>query len=191
MSGRDHPRLRGEHMNTNITNALSPGSPPPTRGTHEQRQLIMKEYRITPAYAGNTIEIVSKFNSSWDHPRLRGEHLTLRTIRNLIRGSPPPTRGTQLKRCKIGLYGGITPAYAGNTSPLEIAKFESEDHPRLRGEHQKCYDVEEIEIGSPPPTRGTHFLAAYLKLCGRITPAYAGNTVIRSLKQAMSDYINP
>ena len=46
-------------------------------------------------------------------------------------------------------------------------------------------------MGSPPPTRGTQALSLITIVKTRITPAYAGNTVIRSLKHAMSDYINP
>ena len=65
----------------------------------------------------------------------------------------------------------ITPAYAGNT--------------------QMYQRIRTVQSGSPPPTRGTHY-NSYVELNGiGITPAYAGNTVIRSLKHAMSDYINP
>ena len=65
------------------------------------------------------------------------------------------------------------------------------DHPRLRGEHTIPLLLNTKPIGSPPPTRGTQLAEGLEKLKSGITPAYAGNTVIRSLKHVMSDYINP
>ena len=53
----------------------------------------------------------------------------------------------------------------------------TEDHPRLRGEHDKKYIDDADAVGSPPPTRGTpkNVKETFEKI--RITPAYAGNTV--------------
>ena len=70
----DHPRLRGEHKEATHAYVKAEGSPPLTRGTlcifSEQHYYT----RITPAYAGNTIKAFSKLETTWDHPRLRGEH---------------------------------------------------------------------------------------------------------------------
>ena len=112
---RDHPRLRGEHMNSNVSSALSPGSPPPTRGTHENISNNGLYTGITPAYAGNTEAKKLLAKQSQDHPRLRGEHLLRWISLTASRGSPPPTRGTRGFRKREALYTGITPAYAGNT----------------------------------------------------------------------------
>ena len=73
--GRDHPRLRGEHLKRQKTPYKLVGSPPPTRGTLIQRIEKCLINGITPAYAGNTSlsSIVCVF--IWDHPRLRGEHV--------------------------------------------------------------------------------------------------------------------
>ena len=75
-----------------------------------------------------------------------------------------------------------------------VTKLEAEgmeDHPRLRGEHILFDYLSFYDRGSPPPTRGTRTVKKIRYYIGGITPAYAGNTVIRSLKHAMSDYINP
>ena len=71
---RDHPRLRGEHRLISSRLAFLIGSPPPTRGTLLLLLFEMDSYRITPAYAGNTVHTVSTQHESGDHPRLRGEH---------------------------------------------------------------------------------------------------------------------
>ena len=54
----------------------------------------------------------------------------------------------------------------------------SRDHPRLRGEHLVGKSICEQFTGSPPPTRGTPGEQLLLNFDTRITPAYAGNTVI-------------
>ena len=71
---------------------------------------------------------------------------------------------------------GITPAYAGNTWIKSKIEAEDLDHPRLRGEHIGILWLEELDQGSPPPTRGTLNNAYAAQEKKGITPAYAGNT---------------
>ena len=92
-------------------------------------------YRITPAYAGNTSWCVSRFRTYKDHPRLRGEHISICRYRYVDSGSPPLTRGTRCGSFLHPVCGGITPAYAGNTLVDKVVKVWYRDHPRLRGEH--------------------------------------------------------
>ncbi len=94
LQGRDHPRLRGEHIKRNIRKHYGVGSPPPTRGTPMFGKHQSTEFRITPAYAGNTISFTKYHHQDQDHPRLRGEHLLAKIDSLEIMGSPPPTRGT-------------------------------------------------------------------------------------------------
>ena len=51
---RDHPRIRGEHCYIFSERGSSRGSPPHTRGTHNDLLLSPLLLGITPAYAGNT-----------------------------------------------------------------------------------------------------------------------------------------
>ena len=93
-------------------------------------------------------------------------------------GSPPPTRGTPATYNQAEIINRITPTYAGNT-PLRgeyIKRFR--DHPRLRGEHLEAVILLPGDMGSPPPTRGTQEKCDSLELQARITPAYAGNTIV-------------
>ena len=132
------------------------GSPPPTRGTRFFASSAVLPIGITPAYAGNTYRDFYLFACNLDHPRLRGEHPLVAMLANLPKGSPPPTRGTHHLSPFINSSFGITPAYAGNTLYTSIVFYFSEDHPRLRGEHAMEKLKSSFDVGSPPPTRGTH-----------------------------------
>ena len=151
----DHPRLRGEHHTNSYPVFVSPGSPPPTRGTRACRHAQSVSGGITPAYAGNTSRQIFKVILTWDHPRLRGEHLGRFTVLSYGAGSPPPTRGTPILSPLIPPKSGITPAYAGNTLLQSLSFLSLRDHPRLRGEHKAGIEEEKNNLGSPPPTRGT------------------------------------
>ena len=115
----DHPRIRGEHA--------------------VRRRVALVVAGIIPAYAGNTMARVLRFESkrgssphtrgtrclAWthrthmrDHPRIRGEHLAVEHGARQV--------------------AGIIPAYAGNT--LSNLMFE------------------QLERGSSPHTRGTRLL---------------------------------
>ena len=173
---RDHPRLRGEHLCSRIYSKEKRGSPPPTRGTLTWVAPIINPKRITPAYAGNTMSCPLQGIRFLDHPRLRGEHSVEKLKSSFDVGSPPPTRGTLKAWYKSSLTSGITPAYAGNTSPCPLYILKLWDHPRLRGEHSAYHHWPSFEIGSPPPTRGTLKSSRHRSISSGITPAYAGNT---------------
>ena len=173
---RDHPRLRGEHLFSFILLGLNMGSPPPTRGTQFMGLTKSQPYGITPAYAGNTIkDKLSEFGIR-DHPRLRGEHRSIDHLKQTLQGSPPPTRGTPWSHCCGPAFSGITPAYAGNTGFETSYNALMRDHPRLRGEHRINLYSLDMDLGSPPPTRGTPDVRKSDIIEVGITPAYAGNT---------------
>ena len=151
-------------------------SPPPTRGTRNDNHCVVFKGGITPAYAGNTLVSRIPVATDQDHPRLRGEHRLLYFALHLLKGSPPPTRGTHITCCDVRNVWRITPAYAGNTTKGSILRSKFKDHPRLRGEHLYPYIMNSSRLGSPPPTRGTPLNRLYLECLQRITPAYAGNT---------------
>ena len=145
---------------------------------------------ITPAYAGNTNQLLGAGQGLRDHPRLRGEHFGTLRRSEVCAGSPPPTRGTQGKYCTCKRYIRITPAYAGNTPPESPNICNIEDHPRLRGEHFVYYSLYPLRVGSPPPTRGTLEHRPQGDPYFGITPAYAGNTW-RCSKRTCSDEDHP
>ena len=150
----DHPRIRGEHA----TNASSPivtsGSSPHTRGAPYRRRHRRLSQRIIPAYAGSTQSLVYPKAFSWDHPRIRGEHVFLSLFVPMSSGSSPHTRGARVFLSLSVVPMGIIPAYAGSTVVLDIVPGLFEDHPRIRGEHGVQVLQEPQAVGSSPHTRG-------------------------------------
>ncbi len=76
----------------------------------------------------------------------------------------------------------ITPAHAGNTSLLISSIGGVQDHPRPCGEHSSEQYFIIASLGSPPPMRGTQFGTVLYNRFFRITPAHAGNTMIKRIK---------
>ena len=80
-------------------------------------------------------------------------------------------------RCRISRSGpGIIPAYAGSTGSCRPARPCREDHPRIRGEHQRPQVFHEGFGGSSPHTRGAQVGADGPHATTWIIPAYAGST---------------
>ena len=113
-------------------------------------------FRITPAYAGKSTEIL------FTH----GCHL----------GSPPPMRGKGNGKEIAHLLHGITPAYAGKSGFCNPCQNGSEDHPRLCGEKSIKSLQQTRTKGSPPPMRGKARNRSNTIVSSRITPAYAGKS---------------
>ena len=53
---QDHPRLCGEKWHIMRTLSTGIGSPPPMRGKDNACQIILFHFRITPAYAGKSVQ---------------------------------------------------------------------------------------------------------------------------------------
>ena len=165
------------------------GLPLTTRGTQILILCDISIYRITPAYAGNTGCICCQSAPPQDHPRLHGEHSFLIYPRYLTPGSPPPTRGTLSPCYNTVTEHRITPAYAGNTILFLLCSSFARDHPRLRGEHYTRESNLSHVTGSPPPTQGTPIINGETRYRDRITPSYAGNTLIGGkLDRAFRDH---
>ena len=72
----DHPRIRGEHPKKVASILSCQGSSPHSRGTPSPRTTISGFSRIIPAFAGNTVGNQAQVLWWWDHPRIRGEHIS-------------------------------------------------------------------------------------------------------------------
>ena len=156
MSGKDHPRIRGEHAAHGPEIRGRRGSSPHTRGARPCVPFCPGAPRIIPAYAGST--------SSNARRMARGS------------GSSPHTRGAPSRGLSSRFRQGIIPAYAGSTSSIHTKGEVKRDHPRIRGEH--TYGAKKIALrrGSSPHTRGAPLFSAALQLSKWIIPAYAGST---------------
>ena len=134
---RDHPRVCGEHIRGGGLRRHHSGSSPRMRGTHRFLEIFSKPCGIIPAYAGNTTHKydfpfyqgdhprvcgehtpldAKKIAHDRDHPRVCGEHANRTCWLRLLQGSSPRMRGTHAHEWGVRQFGGIIPAYAGNTS---------------------------------------------------------------------------
>ena len=73
---------------------------------------------------------------------------------------------------------GITPAYAGKSSCHKKEARGNRDHPRLCGEKPASSSLVMFQPGSPPPMRGKALQFFEKQQDRRITPAYAGKSVV-------------
>ena len=153
------------------------------RGKVPNRSCETLLLRITPAYAGK--RSTKKFVSSayQDHPRLCGEKLQDSILQVLFPGSPPPMRGKALAKSVTRDNLRITPAYAGKRGELQEHLFPIQDHPRLCGEKWQCLIDCGVSEGSPPPMRGKVCVQLRHLSKKRITPAYAGKSLKRHIRQ--------
>ena len=124
--------------------------------------------------------MVDKLNRFGAHPRLRGEHSVANTISVANTGSSPLTRGAPYSgRVTTGGLR-LIPAYAGSTLWTIDDLFFHGAHPRLRGEHHSSYHAASSTLGSSPLTRGARRCGLACAFHGRLIPAYAGSTVVKS-----------
>ena len=172
----DHPRMRGEDVRHQEHRRVFQGSPPHARGRRGQVHLSCREQGITPACAGKTFGIKNIDGYSKDHPRMRGEDISMIEYGYVANGSPPHARG----RLEAG-HGhldelGITPACAGKTATRPTCSSTRRDHPRMRGEDFPIPEPRDSHGGSPPHARGRRRRGCVAVKFNRITPACAGKT---------------
>ena len=175
-TGRDHPRIRGEHLTELSALLTASGSSPHTRGAQRVRAAARVVRGIIPAYAGSTATPSTSGSATWDHPRIRGEHDEVVFYDTGAEGSSPHTRGA---REYLGWWSndeGIIPAYAGSTHRVAAWLSRARDHPRIRGEHAVSPSDSATLAGSSPHTRGAPSVSARFCSISRIIPAYAGST---------------
>ena len=127
-------RLRGEKSAPHGGTLSYLGSPPLTRGKVVCHAHLRLAQRITPAYAGKRSIRSRSPARCGDHPRLRGEKVSIVNIVSNFSGSPPLTRGKEQDFFTKFLAVRITPAYAGKRRAFALPFSQSGDHPRLRGE---------------------------------------------------------
>ena len=136
ISGRDHPRMCGEHGVGGAYAECSRGSSPHVRGALGPRRCSHTGVGIIPACAGSTKRTELSLLRSGDHPRMCGEHNIVFVPYNLYRGSSPHVRGAPVRFRGRRPRSGIIPACAGSTHMELWNKARVRDHPRMCGEHK-------------------------------------------------------
>ena len=133
-ASRDHPRVGGEKLPGAGYAYNDRGSPPRGRGKEIMVTLQDINARITPAWAGKRSSSNVPGQVYWDHPRVGGEKLALSPLLDVLKGSPPRGRGKDHVAEVIAHGTGITPAWAGKSSPGPYPLPRPWDHPRVGGE---------------------------------------------------------
>ena len=151
----DHPRMCGEQNQLLMDQVPIPGSPPRVRGTVHLCARSRRRSRITPACAGNRKSSMQLASTKTDHPRVCGEQLQKKKMRQPVKGSPPRVRGTDHDVPHGKAAAGITPACAGNSQEAMRLGVDEGDHPRVCGEQAGVRPGSAWLTGSPPRVRGT------------------------------------
>ncbi|KFI48488.1 hypothetical protein BBOU_0617 [Bifidobacterium boum] len=154
-----------------------PGSSPHARGTLCRFAKCPILRGIIPACAGNTLSNRADVIVIWDHPRMRGEHMSCSDTMMPILGSSPHARGTPVACWLVVAAEGIIPACAGNTIIQRQSDLQVRDHPRMRGEHRPVLRSHRRVTGSSPHARGTLQSCSLQCSSMGIIPACAGNTL--------------
>ncbi len=111
------------------------GSSPLARGTRLCNREVYLMTRFIPAGAGNTSISGTARVGEPVHPRWRGEHVSIASIKSAKVGSSPLARGTPIWQDACVKAGRFIPAGAGNTSCPSGSYYDDTVHPRWRGEH--------------------------------------------------------
>ena len=138
--------------------------------------LLIRSWRITPAWAGKRMSFFASSELDKDHPRVGGEKFSTVFVGFLLPGSPPRGRGKVEDMRKAGLNPRITPAWAGKSRRHAESRTKSKDHPRVGGEKLKQRMCSTAIAGSPPRGRGKDKLNVREDFAPGITPAWAGKS---------------
>ena len=151
-----HPRSRGENAKQWHTTQPNKGSSPLTRGKHPPFLTHPRSYRLIPAHAGKTAQVVRLEVFLRAHPRSRGENYVSGSDIAQMPGSSPLTRGKPRRR----------------SSSLTMLPA----HPRSRGENAPLLGGCHLVVGSSPLTRGKRQGLGVRGANGGLIPAHAGKT---------------
>ena len=168
--------MGGEKLTFGLYIKSSYGSPPRGRGKGCRIHSGIKPPRITPAWAGKSRKQQRKNRWKQDHPRMGGEKISTHCSQWSSVGSPPHGRGKAWKPGEKRPDSGITPAWAGKSTPSLPHAHTCEDHPRMGGEKQCGLPTACRRTGSPPHGRGKAVVPVCASRLSGITPAWAGKS---------------
>ena len=114
--------MRGEHSPFFTAPGSKRGSSPHARGAQLPGENEYLQDGIIPACAGSTRRCCNRRYGIGDHPRMRGEHRGISTVRRARTGSSPHARGARSHSPMLVLRSRIIPACAGSTvMPISLA----------------------------------------------------------------------
>ena len=148
------------------------------RGKVGDHAVIGVHHRSTPAHAGKSHCSRRRATALRDHPRACGEKPRVSSPIGRQMGSPPRMRGKGEVEAGKESVDRITPAYAGKRGRCPRPAGRRWDHPRVCGEKIRARLHPRFLVGSPPRMRGKVRELLFSFHCARITPAYAGKSLL-------------
>ena len=144
-NARDHPRMRGEHVDGLADDARAGGIIPACAGSTWLRPSCSLSSRGSSPHArGARSRLPCHRRRCTDHPRMRGEHASRWTSVSALPGSSPHARGARRE----------------SSRPCQSCR----DHPRMRGEHGSEFDLRSAQEGIIPACAGSTSAAFWLSI---------------------------
>ena len=134
----DHPRIRGEHLQVLKLPLVRLGIIPAYAGsTQTSDGWGIQLWGSSPHTRGAPSCSTQVRSRSWDHPRIRGEHLATQQGFNGVQGIIPAYAGsTDYAGAMRGIERGSSPHTRGAPRTPTQSCPTRRDHPRIRGEHR-------------------------------------------------------
>ncbi len=118
-SGRDHPRVRGDHRTMAWMCGCQPGPPPRARGPRLPLGRQQGPAGTTPACAGTTSSPSTWTARPEDHPRVRGDHVHRHRGVETVSGTTPACAGTTIPRAVMTVSSPGPPPRARGPRPRD------------------------------------------------------------------------
>ncbi len=170
--------MRGGNYSSTDIPCPAAGLSPHARGKLPRLQLGLAHHGPIPAYAGETLEVMTEYARSRAYPRIRGGNPTNCESVEGGEGLSPHTRGKQVISDHLPALRGPIPAYAGETGTRTAWMTTSGAYPRIRGGNVFRCLVVFARLGLSPHTRGKPGSCDPLCCFDGPIPAYAGETQV-------------
>ena len=135
LSGRAHPRSRGENPGHSPMSGRGLGSSPLTRGKFHIAPCEVRARGLIPAHAGKMPLHWHCLHQVGAHPRSRGENGRCGLAQSNALGSSPLTRGKCEQHRPVPARRRLIPAHAGKIWVIVGRSGVIAAHPRSRGEN--------------------------------------------------------
>ena len=132
---KNHLRSHGEYSYARTVRSSMVESPPLVRGICDHPDIPPLPPGITPACTGNRNWVAGSQPCRKNHPRMYGEYLPRTSNCRADIESPLRVRGISICSDRRRESAGITPAHAGNITPIPCHTSSYEDYLRSHGEY--------------------------------------------------------
>ncbi len=161
-------------------------SPPPTRGSAQDKAVSLVFDELPPAHAGIGLLLPHSTVCKLPPPRPRGDRPSYAGPDGFGHDSPPPTRGSAEYLSRITWHDALPPAHAGIGRSAYWRSSATTAPPRPRGDRPPRHRSGQDRAVSPPPTRGSAVTITGKDLPAILPPAHAGIGPAVSVASLMS-----